>query len=398
MPSCGRPPGRSGNVYFRLVTAVTFLSTLIVVTCTFTRDAPTLPEDDEGLRLSVGSPATTEDDPEEGWTDSRPVHTAQDKFPLGSTLLEQAGGQKDLSVKKKKNLDAALNVGNKGRADLKKARVDSQKHTGDKHGPKSHGNRKVKMATTPVEKALQAAANAKLRAMSEQQKALMAAKKANEAAIKATEAPLTQAGKDIVKRARHTAAAAALQVQTARAAIGALMRAKQKASKAILNAAGGKYAKAGGGFAGQGGYFGAALRTAFHNGELNERLKHTNWKMKTLQEAEKKYFNKGKKKGEKKGLKEGEKIGEKKSLRKAVKKAKKELRAEKKTAEKAAVARKKAANKGALQEAAIEEASKVRREVAKEESKSALTKKMEELSEEQMIEGFDLLHHSRSHF
>merc|ERR1712070_1077522 len=94
-----------------------------------------------------------------------------------------------------------------------------------------------------MQKALQAAANAKIEAMAQQRKALQAASKAKEAAAKAANAPMNKRGHEIVKRAQNTARDSALAVDAAKASVRALAKAKAKASKAILDAAGGKYSK-----------------------------------------------------------------------------------------------------------------------------------------------------------
>merc|ERR1711977_329934 len=134
-----------------------------------------------------------------------------------------------------------------------------------------------------------------------------------------------------------------------------LRRKKALASKKIIDAAGGKLGESSG-YAGQGGYFGAALRTAFRNGELSEKLKNEKFRASTMKQIKDSAFKKGEKKGEKKGIQ----IGEKKELPKAVAKAEQMLEQKKKTAKKAAVANKQAAEDAALKNQAEAEASKVR--------------------------------------
>merc|ERR1711934_926316 len=161
---------------------------------------------------------------------------------------------------------------------------------------------------------------------------------------------MNKRGHEIVKRAQNTARDSALAVDAAKASVRALAKAKAKASKAILDAAGGKYSKDTG-FQGQGGYFGAALKTAFHNGQLTERLKYRDWKKKTVMASAKQAFKKG------------EKRGEKKELPKAVKKAQKVLLSKAKAQRKAKALKKKSKQKAALKAAAKKEASKVRKKV-----------------------------------
>jgi hypothetical protein len=348
------------------------LAALIGVTCTFTKDAPVLHEDGVLEGVERASQLSRREAANAVQGDQRGAASV-----LFNEQLVQLHSNKQNKAKPKANAvakkaDKALDkiAGKKGSAKPKKK----------KGAPKTKAKGKKAVQTgTAVEKALQRAANAKILAMSEQQKALAAAKKAKEAATKATNAPLNKAGSSVVKRARRTAAAAALQVQTAKAALASLMRAKQMASKAILDKAGGKYSKSG--YGGQGGYFGAALRTAFHNGELSERLKHNNWNTKTLKADEKKAFLLGKAKGKKAGFKKGVKVGEKKALPKAIHKAKHLLKKDAKAKSKAGIAAKKAADQSALKTAAAAEAAKVRRSVKKEEKKAIKKKKAAALQE-----------------
>jgi len=183
-------------------------------------------------------------------------------------------------------------------------------------------NSKDPAASPAVEKALKDAANAKIQAMALQQKALAAGAAAKAASAKAAQAPMTQAGQEVVRSAQKAIAKAKLDVDTAKAAMANLRRLKTEASKAILDAAGGKYRKSTG-YAGTGGYFGAALRTAFNNGKLSERLKHQEWKDSKLKAIKREEYNRGLKEGEKKGFSKGEKAGMKKELPKAVAKAEK---------------------------------------------------------------------------
>merc|ERR1711959_178268 len=213
----------------------------------------------------------------------------------------------------KKQIDTALTKMAKGKTGVaKKTKINAKR-------VKANDASKATM-----QKALQAAANAKIEAMAQQRKAIRAASRAKEAAAKAANVPMNKRGHEIVKRAQNTARDSALAVQAAKASVRALAKAKAKASKAILDAAGGKYSKDTG-FQGQGGYFGAALKTAFHNGQLTERLKYRDWKKKTVMASAKQAFKKGEKEGFRKGFKKGEKRGEKKELPKAVKKAQKVL-------------------------------------------------------------------------
>lgn len=221
-----------------------------------------------------------------------------------------------------------------------------------------------------VVKALKDAAEAKVQAMQAQQKALQAGSDAKAAAAEAAQAPMTQAGQQVVLQAQQKVAAAKLAVDTAKAAVSRLNRMKEEASKAIIDAAGGKYAKQTG-YAGQGGYFGTALRTAFKNGELTEQLKHEEWKKTKLKDIKKQAYEEGLKKGEQKGEKEGEAVGKKEELPKAVAKAEKML-SEKKSAEKKQVAEAKtSAQDAALKNEAAAEVAKVTNDVDSEAKKDA---------------------------
>lgn len=250
------------------------------LSCGTCKHSPLPFRDDSGSILSEAMSAADstwpnpEDHPESAHDDEalvRALVMSHEKKFGTMNLLETAAAKKAAGKKVVKKIDKVLN-----------------KMAGKKKTHKGKGKKSLK-GLTPVQKALQRAANAKVMAMSEQQKALRAAQKAKEAAAKARNAPLTPAGHAIVARARRTANSAALDVQTAQAAARALRNAKTAAAKAILDKAGGKYASKTG-FANQGGYFGAALRTAFHNGQLSERLKHRNWEQSVVKKTKEKYM------------------------------------------------------------------------------------------------------------
>jgi len=200
-----------------------------------------------------------------------------------------------------------------------------------------------------------------------QRQALQAGTDAKRAAKLATQAPITTAGQAVVKKAQAKLAEARLKVEAAHHALITLKALKAKAAKAILDAAGGKYNKETGA-AGQGGYFGQALKTAFHNGELTERLKHTG--ASGLHAAEKKAFHKGEAVGVKKGETIGEKAGAKKVFPAAVAKAERMLKEKKTEKSQAAAADAKEAKEASLQREATREASKVRESI---ETKAAST-------------------------
>lgn len=216
-----------------------------------------------------------------------------------------------------------------------------------------------------VQKALKDAAKAKIQAMAAQQKALAAGATAKAAAAQAAQAPMTQAGQEVVRKAQEDVTTAKLDVDTARAAMTNLDHLKQKASKVIIDAAGGKDA-ASTGFAGQGGYFGAALKTAFKNGQLSEQLKSEQAKNKEatkLQVETKKSYDEGEVQGEKAGFLKGEKAGQKEELPKAVVEAEKLLTKKKEKQESEASDREEDAEGSALKEEAQKEASKVLKSV-----------------------------------
>lgn len=323
---------------FRITLCALALATIMMATCSLTRDAPLLPEDDfseQNILLAQNGfePAT--------------------EARIAAMLLQKKSSLKDLKIKAKSLSKKATK--------RKKSKAKKTKKTEKKQGKKQTTKKVPKSA---VQKALQAAANAKIEAMAQQRKALQAASKAKEAAAKAANAPMNKRGHEIVKRAQNTARDSALAVQAAKASVRALAKAKAKASKAILDAAGGKYSKDTG-FQGQGGYFGAALKTAFHNGQLTERLKYQDWKKKTVLGSAKQAFKQGEKKGFRKGFKKGEKRGEKKDLPKAVKKAEKLLAKKRKAKVTAKLKKKKSKQAVALKAAAKKEASKVRKQVLK---------------------------------
>jgi len=218
-------------------------------------------------------------------------------------------------------------------------------------------------ATNPkVEKALKDAADAKITAMSLQNKALIAGTLAKKAAAAAAQAPMTQAGQAVVKRAQDKLTEAKLAVDAAKDAMQTLQNKKQKASKVILDAAGGKYAKDTG-YAGQGGYFGTALRTAFKNGELTERLKHTKYTDTVLKQLKKKAFKEGQAAGLKKGEVQGEAVGAKKVLPKAVAAAESMIKKTELNKESAKVVDEQAVQDAALKAEATKEAAKVRNSI-----------------------------------
>jgi len=253
----------------------------------------------------------------------------------------------------------------------------------DKAKAKAKVKGDAKASPESVKKALKDAANAKIQAMSAQQKALSASAIAKQAAATAAQAPMTQAGQAVVKKAQRMVAKARLDVDTAKAAMSNLARQKAIAAKAIVDAAGGKYGGSAS-YAGQGGYFGAALKTAFKNGELTERLKYQKFKSSTLKNAKTKAFKEGEEKGIEEGMKKGMKKGEKKELPKAVAKAEQMLAQKKKAERKEAEATKKAAANAALKDEAKREASKVRAAVAKEAKKAEKASEIVEVDDVMM--------------
>lgn len=321
---------------FRITLCALALATIMMATCSLTRDTPLLSEDDAS-EMQILLDQNAWDSPE---------------ARIAAVLLQKKGPLKDLKIKSLSKKSATK----KGKTTKKTKKT---KKKGKKKGKKQAAK---KVPKTAVQKALQAAANAKIEAMAQQRKALQAASKAKEAAAKAANAPMNKRGHEIVKRAQNTARDSALAVDAAKASVRNLAKAKAKASKAVLDAAGGKYSK-NTGFEGQGGYFGAALKTAFHNGQLTERLKYQDWKKKTVLGSAKLAFKKGEKTGFRKGFKKGEKRGEQKELPKAVKKAEKLLSLKAKAKSKAKAKKKISKQKAALKAAAKKEASKVRKKV-----------------------------------
>merc|ERR1712054_131034 len=325
---------------YRIALCALALATIMMVTCNLTKDIPSLPESDASTDMQILM--QVQEDMEAADDDSSFLYNQ------GSSSLRNQDGVKKFF---KKQIDTALTKMAKGKTGAaKKTKINAKR-------VKANDASKATM-----QKALQAAANAKIEAMAQQRKAIRAASRAKEAAAKAANAPMNKRGHDIVKKAQNTARDSAMAVEAAKAAVRNLMRKKAKASKAILDAAGGKYSKDTG-FQGQGGYFGAALKTAFHNGQLTERLKYRDWKKKTVMASAKLAFKKGEKEGFRKGFKKGEKRGEKKELPKAVKKAQKVLLSKAKAQRKAKALKKKSKQKAALKAAAKKEASKVRKKV-----------------------------------
>merc|ERR1712178_515310 len=306
---------------FRITLCALALATIMMATCSLTRDTPLNIEDDASEQ-QILLDQNAWNSPEAG---------------IAAVLLQKKGSLKSLKIKAK-SLSKKSATTKKGRTTKKTTK--SKKKQGKKQATKK------KVPKTAVQKALQAAANAKIEAMAQQRKALQAASKAKEAAAKAANAPMNKRGHEIVKRAQNTARDSALAVDAAKASVRALAKAKAKASKAILDAAGGKYSKDTG-FQGQGGYFGAALKTAFHNGQLTERLKYRDWKKKTVMASAKQAFKKGEKEGFRKGFKKGQKV----------------LLSKAKAQRKAKALKKKSKQKAALKAAAKKEASKVRKKV-----------------------------------
>lgn len=112
---------------------------------------------------------------------------------IAAVLLQKKGSLKSLKIKAK-SLSKKSATTKKGRTTKKTTK--SKKKQGKKQATKK------KVPKTAVQKALQAAANAKIEAMAQQRKALQAASKAKEAAAKAANAPMNKRGHEIVKRAQ----------------------------------------------------------------------------------------------------------------------------------------------------------------------------------------------------
>jgi|ERR1712227_14616 len=349
---------------YRIALCALALATIMMVTCNLTKDIPSLPESDASTDMQILM--QVQEDMEAADDDSSFLYNQ------GSSSLRNQDGVKKFF---KKQIDTALTKMAKGKTGAaKKTKINAKR-------VKANDASKATM-----QKALQAAANAKIEAMAQQRKAIRAASRAKEAAAKAANAPMNKRGHDIVKKAQNTARDSAMAVEAAKAAVRNLMRKKAKASKAILDAAGGKYMKETG-YQGQGGYFGAALKTAFHNGQLSERLKYRDWKKSTVRASATLAFKRGEKTGFQKGFVKGEKRGEIKVLPKAVRKAEHLLAKRKKAIEKIAKRRRKSEKAAALKAAVAKEADKVRKKLkvtrtSASESESALKEFSEEEEED----------------
>jgi len=349
---------------YRIALCALALATIMMVTCNLTKDIPSLPESDASTDMQILM--QVQEDMEAADDDSSFLYNQ------GSSSLRNQDGVKKFF---KKQIDTALTKMAKGKTGAaKKTKINAKR-------VKANDASKATM-----QKALQAAANAKIEAMAQQRKAIRAASRAKEAAAKAANAPMNKRGHDIVKKAQNTARDSAMAVEAAKAAVRNLMRKKAKASKAILDAAGGKYMKETG-YQGQGGYFGAALKTAFHNGQLSERLKYRDWKKSTVRASATLAFKRGEKTGFQKGFIKGEKRGEIKVLPKAVRKAEHLLAKRKKAIEKIAKRRRKSEKAAALKAAVAKEADKVRKKLkvtrtSASESESALKEFSEEEEED----------------
>merc|ERR1711939_156875 len=349
---------------YRIALCALALATIMMVTCNLTKDIPSLPESDASTDMQILM--QVQEDMEAADDDSSFLYNQ------GSSSLRNQDGVKKFF---KKQIDTALTKMAKGKTGAaKKTKINAKR-------VKANDASKATM-----QKALQAAANAKIEAMAQQRKAIRAASRAKEAAAKAANAPMNKRGHDIVKKAQNTARDSAMAVEAAKAAVRTLMRKKAKASKAILDAAGGKYMKETG-YQGQGGYFGAALKTAFHNGQLSERLKYRDWKKSTVRASATLAFKRGEKTGFQKGFVKGEKRGEIKVLPKAVRKAEHLLAKRKKAIEKIAKRRRKSEKAAALKAAVAKEADKVRKKLkvtrtSASESESALKEFSEEEEED----------------
>merc|ERR1711939_870809 len=198
---------------YRIALCALALATIMMVTCNLTKDIPSLPESDASTDMQILM--QVQEDMEAADDDS-------------SFLYNQDGVKKFF----KKQIDTALTKMAKGKTGAaKKTKINAKR-------VKANDASKATM-----QKALQAAANAKIEAMAQQRKAIRAASRAKEAAAKAANAPMNKRGHDIVKKAQNTARDSAMAVEAAKAAVRTLMRKKAKASKAILDAAGGKYMK-----------------------------------------------------------------------------------------------------------------------------------------------------------
>lgn len=323
-------PFPKGNARFKILIAGVALSTLMMITTICTQDVPLLPESD-GLILGTVAESGSETWSSETILEEGNSDAAMPASKLFSVPPPSSGGLHPESLDAlSKDLDH-LKFGTTGTGDFNfnepevnepevnsELQKDATVVDAAKASVSESGDKADPHARDPkVEKALKDAADAKITAMSLQNKALVAGTLAKKAAKAAAQAPMTQAGQDVVKRAQSKLAEAKLAVDAAKDAMQTLQRKKEEASKVILDAAGGKYAKETG-YAGQGGYFGTALRTAFKNGELTERLKHTKYTDTVLKAIKKKAFDEGQRAGIKKGEIEGEAKGAKKVLPKAV--------------------------------------------------------------------------------
>merc|ERR1711939_643370 len=206
---------------YRIALCALALATIMMVTCNLTKDIPSLPESDASTDMQILM--QVQEDMEAADDDSSFLYNQ------GSSSLRNQDGVKKFF---KKQIDTALTKMAKGKTGAaKKTKINAKR-------VKANDASKATM-----QKALQAAANAKIEAMAQQRKAIRAASRAKEAAAKAANAPMNKRGHDIVKKAQNTARDSAMAVEAAKAAVRNLMRKKAKASKAILDAAGGKYMK-----------------------------------------------------------------------------------------------------------------------------------------------------------
>merc|ERR1711988_1270975 len=348
--SMAGPSGLSARAQFNIVLAAIALTALMVATMSLTADGPQLAEEGVGGSFLAADASVSERDvilegvdttpssrkrhpknydkqqlveplednvlfeqdtaaqtvPEQGDLDSLSATLAATQATLKSEAAERGG-----STTASSDSDTASTEG-KVAADAAQTSKSADAASAD--AASADAGSSDTMDNPKVKAALQAAANAKIQALSAQQKALAAGTAAKEAAAQAAQAPLTQAGQEVVKRAQKKVQEAKLDVDTAKAAMVNLKNLKTKASKAIIDAAGG-----GGGaqqsYADQGGYFGAALRTAYNNGVLSEKLKQQEWKTTELEKAKTQSFDKGEAVGEKKGFEQGKKAGAKEELR-----------------------------------------------------------------------------------
>lgn len=364
----------SGRAKSHLAVAAMALASIVVIASSLTHEKPHLVEDEGEYGIATEIPMQKDyllEDLDRDTSNVRIMGSDEDDIllePLQEQWTEDPELNKGALTKLGKTLTKLTVVQNsmlQGPATATPAPGSAAPKT--KTAPEAKGASQAGggSESPAVEKALKDAAEAKIQALAAQQKALVAGTEAKSAAAQAAQAPMTQAGQEVVKNAQQKVAAAKLDVDTAKAAMDKMNRLKTKASQVIIDAAGGKFAKQTG-YVGQGGYFGTALRTAFKNGELTERMKHAKWKEKTLAGLKKKAFQQGKQQGEAEGEKKGIKMGEKKELPKAVAKAEKLLAQKKQEQNNAKVAGKKAAEDAALKSAAQKEAAKVSASVKEE--------------------------------